>query len=78
MTLDQINAKIAELEAAKTRILTGQNRKSVRYDRGGAEFSEVKLSDINAELMKLRIMKSKLDGSDSGVGPFGFTFGPRP
>jgi len=77
LTVDQIDAQIAALEAARSARLIGKQPLQVGYDGQSVMFATVKIEDINAEIARLRMARSKLTGCSSGVGPIRVGFGDR-
>jgi hypothetical protein len=79
MTVDEIDAAIASLEAAKLAKLTGRQLASSNFpDTGGVTFSTSTVGEINREIARLRIERSKITGEPAGYGPFVPGFGGRP
>ena len=77
MTLEEIDAQIAALEAAKLRLLTGKQRVRVTASEGGVEYSATSLADLNQELAGLKIERRKLTGERPANGPIGLVMRGR-
>ena len=67
MTLAEIDAAIAELEAARQTRLIGKQRAEVSYTSGRVRFAEVPVAEISAEIARLKVQRAKLTGEASGV-----------
>lgn len=78
MTLEEIDAAIAALEAARLAKLTGrQVVKSTYPETGSVELATATVAEIALEICRLKIERSRLTGQPSGVGPVRIGFGRR-
>lgn len=78
MTLEEIDAAIAALETARRARLTGtQVVKSSYPDLGSVEMATATVEEINMEIARLRLMRSRMAGGPSGIGPIRVGFGGR-
>ncbi|HEV7278402.1 MAG TPA: hypothetical protein VGN80_19145 [Devosiaceae bacterium] len=77
MTLEEIDAALVELRAAKQARLLGNTTTKVGYSDGSAEFAVSTLSEINGEIARLEVARSRLTGCRSGLGPIRPGFGGR-
>ncbi|RXF72112.1 hypothetical protein [Hansschlegelia zhihuaiae] len=78
MTLAELDAAIAELEAAKRARLTGVMVSKVSYDsRVATEFAAATVAEIEQELTRLRVERARLTGCPSPVRPVYAGFGSR-
>jgi hypothetical protein len=78
MTISEIDAAIAALEAARSQRLLGGVRVKVAYEGTMVEKSVASLEEINGEIARLQAMRSRLAGGVSGLGPIRPRFGSRP
>jgi hypothetical protein len=79
MTLVEIDAAIAALEAARLAKLTGrQVVKSSYPDVGSVELATATVAEIAQEIARLKIQRAQLTGQPSGFGPVRAGFGCRP
>ena len=79
MTLPEIDAAIAALEAARLAKLIGrQVVKSSYPDVGSVEVATATVAEIAQEIARLKIARSQLTGEPSGFGPVRAGFGCRP
>ena len=76
-TAAEIEAMIASLETAKLARLTGGVRTKVSYTSGSVEKQVASLEEINAEIVRLKVLLGKLTGRATGVGPVRVGFGGR-
>lgn len=77
MTVEEIDAAIAALESARRTRLLGQQTSEVAYSgRYSAKFSAASLEEIAKEITRLQILRARLTGERSGVGPVYGRFGP--
>lgn len=77
MTLEEIDASIAALEAAKTERLIGGVRTKVAYSNGSVEKQVGSIEEINMEITRLQLLRSRLTGQSTGGGPIRIGFGDR-
>ncbi|MFD1330717.1 hypothetical protein ACFQ4O_01750 [Methylopila musalis] len=78
MTLEEIDAQILALEAAKRARLIGGQATDVSY--GGqiaAKLAVATLTEVEQELVRLRMLRARLAGEPSPVRPVVAGFGPR-
>ncbi len=78
MTLAEIDAEIAALEAARSARLRGEARLRVQYEGAMVEKALPTLAEITGEIARLKVARSKITGEPSGYGPIGVGFGCRP
>ena len=77
MTLEEIDTALGELQAAKMARLTGNAVTKTGYSDGSAEFAVASLTEINGEIARLEMLRARLTGGRSGLGPVRFGFGDR-
>lgn len=77
MTVEEIDAQLVLLRAAKLQRMTGGTRTKVGYERTMVEKSVASLEEINGEIARLEVMRSGLTGEPSGRGPIRIGFGDR-
>ena len=77
MTLEEIDAAIAAIEAAKRARLTGKQRSRINASEGGVEYAMATLEEMNQELALLGIKRRKLTGERSSHGPIGIVMTER-
>ena len=75
MTREEIEAAIADLEAAKRSRLLGRGRVSASSEGQSVTYQLGSLEEINQELARLRLQLSRLTGQPSGLGPIYPRFG---
>lgn len=69
MTREDLEAAIAELEAAKRARLLGKSRVTTSAEGESVGYQLASLAEIEQELARLRLQLSKLTGQPSGLGP---------
>lgn len=77
MTLDEIDAALTQLHEAKMARLTGSHATKIGYSDGSAEYAVASLTEINGEIARLEMLRARLTGSPSGLGPIRIGFGGR-
>ncbi len=77
MTLDEIDAALTQLRAAKLQRLTGGTRTKIAYASGSVEKSVASIEEITMEIARLELERAKLTGCASGGGPIRIGFGHR-
>ena len=75
MTLDEINADLTALRAVKRARMLGTQVSKTSYDGRAAEFVGVSLAELNQEITRLEMERSRLMGC-SHNGPIGISLGP--
>ncbi|MBN9304103.1 MAG: hypothetical protein BGO82_17160 [Devosia sp. 67-54] len=77
MTLAEIDQALTDLRAAKQSRLVGGVRTKTAYVSGSVEKQFASLDEINGEIARLEVMRSRLTGTASGNGPIHVGFGRR-
>jgi len=77
LTLEQIEESITKLEATKLAILTGTQRIEGSYAGGSVKLAIATPEQIEMELTRLRVLRSRLTGEPSGVRPIRAGFSSR-
>lgn len=77
MTLAECDAAIAALRATKQARLTGGARTKTAYTSGSVEKQFASLLEIDGEIARLEVLRSRLTGTPSGGGPIRIGFGDR-
>jgi hypothetical protein len=77
MTLEQIDLAITKLEETKLAILTGTQRVKGSYQGGSIELATATPEQIEMELTRLRILRSRITGEPSGMRPIRPGFSSR-
>lgn len=77
MTLEEIDAALGALRAAKLQRLTGGTRTKIAYASGSVEKSVGSIEEINMEIAGLELARARLTGERSGGGPIRIGFGDR-
>ena len=77
MTLAEIEQSISDLRAAKQKRLLGGAVVRTQYQSGSVQKEMASLADIDGEIARLEVMKSKLTGLPTGQGPIRIGFGRR-
>lgn len=77
MTLEEIDAALSQLRAAKLQRLTGGVRTKVAYSGGSVEKAVATIEEINMEIARLELDRARLTGSSSRGGPIRIGFGDR-
>lgn len=78
MTRGELEAAIADLEAAKLARLRGEARIKIAYEGTTVEKALPTLLEIEKALAMYRIELARLTGRPAGPGPVRFGFGARP
>ncbi|BBE74353.1 hypothetical protein [Oharaeibacter diazotrophicus] len=77
-TVEEIDADIAALEAARRARVSGTQVVSSTFpDAGSVTFATTSLGEINRELARLRMERAGASGEASGLGPILPGFGAR-
>ena len=77
MTVADIDAAISELRAAKMTRLTGGAVVRTQYQSGSVMKEVASLADIDNEIARLEVLRSKITGQPTGNGPIRVGFGGR-
>jgi len=77
LTVDQIDQMLADLRAAKQARLTGGANIRVSYEDGSVEKQLATLAEIDGEIARLSVLRSRLSGTPSGIRPLHIRFGGR-
>lgn len=77
MTLEEIDAALEKLRAAKLARLSGEQATKIGYSDGNVEYAVATMSEINGEIARLEMLRAKLTGQSSGLGPIRIGFGGR-
>jgi len=77
LTLDEINSAIDSLRSAKMARLTGGAVVRTQYQSGSAQKEMATFADIDAEIARLEVLRSRLTGLPTGNGPIRIGFGRR-
>ena len=77
MTLSDIDAEIAALEAVRRARLMGTQIAETAYAGRSVKFSAASIEEIGAEIARLKIERARLVGCASGLGPVRIGFGSR-
>lgn len=78
MTIEEIDAEIAALREVKRARLKGEVRSKVGYAGGLIEKSLPTLAEIEEEIARLMVERTRLAGGCSRLGPVRVGFGSRP
>ncbi len=76
MTLEEVDAQLSALYAARTRRLTDGVRTKIGYSNGSVEKSVASLEEIGMEIARLEVIRGRLAGTGSS-GPIRIGFGDR-
>lgn len=77
MTIEEIDAALTQLRAARLQRLTGGVRTKIAYSGGSVEKAIGSMEELNMEIARLELERGKLTGSRSGGGPIRIGFGDR-
>jgi hypothetical protein len=74
-TLEQINTDLASLYAVRSARMAGTQLSKASYDGRASEFVAVTLVELNQEITRLELERSRLTGQ-CRFGPIGISMGP--
>lgn len=77
MTLADIDSAIAALRAAKQKRLIDGARTKTAYQGGSVEKQVASLAEIDGEIARLEVLRSRITGIPTGGGPITVGFGGR-